>query len=113
MENVLDRMKRLDADRKIADFQVKMKQDYSFKKRYAAIRVREFIQECDRRELNCHVSVGGLDSITLLLFIRSLGYTDIPAISVSLLEDASIQKVHRQIGVTRLLPAVKEVNGGV
>ncbi len=88
---------------KIASFQVKQKQDYEFKKRYAAVRVREFITECDRRGLNTHVSVGGLDSITLLLFIRSLGY-DIPAVSVSVLEDKSIQRVHKQLGVISLTP---------
>ncbi|MBP1547869.1 MAG: hypothetical protein J6A37_14900, partial [Oscillospiraceae bacterium] len=35
---------------------------------------------------DCHVSVGGLDSITLLCFLRSIGI-DVPAISVSVLED--------------------------
>ena len=35
---------------------------------------------------NVHVSVGGLDSITLLLFLRSIGLDDVPAISVSALE---------------------------
>lgn len=88
---------------KIASFQVKQRQDYAFKKRYAAVRVREFISECDVRGLNTHVSVGGLDSITLLLFIRSLGY-DIPAVSVSVLEDKSIQHIHKQLGVISLSP---------
>lgn len=46
---------------------------------------------------------GGLDSITLLYFIRSLGY-DIPAISVSGLEDKSIIKIHKEIGVQSLKP---------
>lgn len=49
-----------------------------------------------------HIS-GGLDSITLLYFIRSLGY-DIPAISVSGLEDKSIIKIHKEIGVQSLKP---------
>ena len=31
-ENCLERMKRIDADRKIADFIVKQKQDYDFKR---------------------------------------------------------------------------------
>lgn len=97
-ENVLERMKRINADKKIADFNIKMKQPYEFKKKYAEIRVHEFISECDARGLNYHVSVGGLDSITLLLFIRNLGYKDIPAISVSGLEDMSIQRVHKELG---------------
>lgn len=79
-ENVIERMNRIDAKRKIADFMVKEKQDYEFKKNYAYIRAWEFYNECCKRELNCHVSVGGLDSITLLLFLRSIGI-DVPAIS--------------------------------
>ncbi len=42
-------MKRIDADKRIADFNVKMKQPYEFKKKYAEIRVHEFINECDGR----------------------------------------------------------------
>lgn len=102
-ENVLQRMERIDAKRKMADFQVKMKMDYAFKKKYAAIRAKEFAAECDRRGLNYHVSVGGLDSITLLIFLRSI-HIDAPGISVSFLEDPSIQHIHRQLGVERLKP---------
>ena len=106
-ENVLERMERIDAKRKMADFQVKMQMPYGFKKRYAAIRAREFAEECDKRGLNYHVSVGGLDSITLLLFLRSI-HIDAPGISVSFLEDASIQRVHKQLGVECLKPLVRE-----
>lgn len=52
-------MQRIDGKRKIADFIVKQKQDYSFKVQYATIRAREFERECEARGLNCHVSVGG------------------------------------------------------
>ena len=76
---------------------------YEIKIKRAAIRVREFIEKCDELGYNTHISVGGLDSITLLYFIRSLGY-DIPAISVSALEDRSIIQIHRQIGITSLKP---------
>ena len=49
---------------------------------------------------NTHVSVGGLDSITLLLFLRDrFPNVTIPAISRSNLEDKSIQRVHKQLGV--------------
>lgn len=49
---------------------------------------------------NVHISVGGLDSITLLLFLRKyFPDVDIPAISRSSLEDKSIQKIHRELGV--------------
>lgn len=106
-ENCLERMKRIDGDRKIADFIVKQKQDYSFKRRYAQIRAQEFAGECDVRGLNYHVSVGGLDSITLFLFLRSIGI-DAPGITVSYLEDASIQRVHKALGLNRLQSAKRE-----
>jgi len=60
---------------------------------------REFRDHVD----DAHVSVGGLDSITLLIWLRSIGI-DVPAISVSCLEDQSIQRVHKQIGVIPLKP---------
>lgn len=109
MENCLERMERIDAKRKIADFMVKEQMPYSFKVKYATIRAREFVRECDIRELNYHVSVGGLDSITLFLFLKSIGI-DAPGISVSFLEDSSIQKVHRQLGIECLHPAVRSVD---
>lgn len=49
---------------------------------------------------NVHISVGGLDSITLLLFLRKyFPDVNVPAISRSSLEDKSIQKIHRELGV--------------
>lgn len=90
-------------DEKIASFIVKQKQPYKFKVRYAETRIHEFIRECNIRDLNTHVSVGGLDSITLYLFIQSLGYK-IPGVSVSILEDKSIQKIHKQLGLIIIKP---------
>lgn len=106
-ENVLERMERIGAKRKMADFQVKMQMPYEFKIKYAQRRAEEFAEECDRRGLNYHVSVGGLDSITLLMFLRSL-HIDAPGISASFLEDASIQRVHKELGVECLLPLKRE-----
>lgn len=74
---------------------------YEIKVRKAELRVTEFLSEMDKRGCHAHVSVGGLDSITLLLFIRKMGI-DIPAISVSGVEDKSIQEIHKQLGVKRL-----------
>lgn len=108
-ENCLERMERIDSKRKIADFMIKEKQDYEFKKKYARIRAIEFANECDARGLNYHVSVGGLDSITLFLFLKSIGI-DAPGITVSSLEDMSIQKVHRALGLCRLKSAVRNVD---
>lgn len=100
---MIERNKRLGVDKKIADFKVKQKQPYEFKKRYAELRAREFTQECDRRGLEYHVSVGGLDSITLLVFLRSIGI-DCPAVSASGLEDQSIQRIHKALGVESVKP---------
>ena len=60
-KSVIEHMNEIDAKTKIANFMVKQKQPYEWKKKYAEIRAKEFIKECDKRELNCHVSVGGLD----------------------------------------------------
>ena len=84
---------------KIAAFRQKQSLPYEAKVRHAEIRAREFYDAVD----NCHVSVGGLDSITLLLFLRSIGI-NIPAISVSVLEDKSIQRIHKELGVIALKP---------
>ena len=72
---------------------------YDLKVRRAEQRAKEFYNTVD----NCHVSVGGLDSITLLLFLRQIGI-DVPAISVSSLEDRSIIKIHKELGVINVKP---------
>lgn len=46
---------------------------YEVKVRRAEQRAIEFIEEMDKRGCNAHVSVGGLDSITLLIFLRHIG----------------------------------------
>lgn len=58
----------------------------------------EFYDEMQKRGLNAHVSVGGLDSITLYIWLKSIGI-NVPGISVSGVEDKSIQKVHRALGI--------------
>lgn len=94
-----------DNEQKIAAFQTKQKMPYEFKVKYAEVRVREFIRECDKRNLNTHISVGGLDSITLLKFIHDYcGFSYVPSVSVSSLEDKSIQQIHEQLGVIKLSP---------
>ena len=72
MESVQERMQRLGTKNKIAYFIAKEKEPYEFKRRYARIRAEEFARECDGRELNYHVSVGGLDSIVLYLFLHEI-----------------------------------------
>lgn len=89
---------------KIDVFRLKQQLPYEAKVQHAKNRACEFY---DRMEGQAFVSVGGLDSITLLLFLRSIGI-DVPAVSVSALEDKSIQKIHQQLGVIRLKPAMRD-----
>lgn len=103
-KNVLEKMEEIDAKTKIANFMVKQKQPYEFKKRYAEMTALKFVEECYKRDLNFHVSVGGLDSIALFLFLKSIGI-NAPGVSVSYLEDKSIQKVHKQLGLIRITSA--------
>ena len=109
MKTVYDLMKEMNSERLKADFLEKQKQDYDFKVAYAENRAKAFVAECKKRKLNYHVSVGGLDSVTLLLFLRSIGI-DCPAISASHLEDSSIQKIHRQLGIEPVKP-IKRADG--
>lgn len=106
--NVIERLTAIDADRKISDFKVKQQQPYEFKVAYAESRVWEFIRECGKRDLDCHISVGGLDSITLCYFIKSLKL-DLPMVSASSLEDKSIQEIHKQLGVINVKPIKNKI----
>lgn len=81
---------------------------YEVKIKRAELRAHEFIDELNRRGLNAHVSVGGLDSIVLYIFLQSIGI-DAPAISVSSLEDKSIQKVHKALGIELVRPGKSKV----
>lgn len=71
---------------------------YEVKLKRQEQRAWEFYEEMQSRDCSCHVSVGGLDSITLYLWLKSIGI-DIPAISVSNVEDKSIQKIHKELGI--------------
>lgn len=105
MKSIIQQMKENQSERKIADFKVKQQQNYDFKKKYAEIRAWEFYNHPDIAG-QCYVSVGGLDSITLYLFLRSIGI-NVPGVSVSFLEDKSIQQVHKALGVACLPPALR------
>lgn len=89
----------------------KQRVPYSIKRRMAETRIKDFYEEAQRRGLNCHVSVGGLDSITLACLIREMGYTaeQIPFVSASSLEDISIQKVHKELGCINVKPLKSKV----
>lgn len=58
----------------------------------------EFYDEMQKRGCEAHVSVGGLDSITLFIWLHSIGI-HVPAISVSAVEDKGNQKVHKALGI--------------
>lgn len=104
MENVIERAERLKTAEQIEAFRQKTLLPYSAKVAYAQTRVRLFERECAARGLNTHISVGGLDSITLFKFINEYCGYDVPGISVSSLEDKSIQAVHKQLGIEELKP---------
>lgn len=81
---------------------------YEAKIAHAEIRAREFYNKIVSDGHNVHVSVGGLDSITLYLFLKSIGL-DVHGVSVSMLEDKSIQKVHKQLGIETIPPGKSKV----
>ena len=89
--------------RKKMQFSAMQNLPYEVKVKRANIRAREFVEKLQDLGMEAHVSVGGLDSITLLVFLRHIGI-DVPAISVSSLEDKSIQKVHRALGIESVAP---------
>lgn len=84
---------------------------YNIKVMMSKDRIREFFKEAQTRGLNCHVSVGGLDSIVLGHLIREMGYTEqeIPFVSASSLEDISIQRVHKEMGCITVQPLKPKV----
>lgn len=108
MESVKERMERIGAYEKIASFMQKEKQPYEYKRKYAQIRAEEFASECDGRLLNYHVSVGGLDSIILYLFLHEVCGIDAPGVSASTLEDKSIQRVHKALGIINVPPLKRD-----
>lgn len=81
-----------------AIFTAKQNLPYEVKLRRQARRAWEFWAEMESQDKNCHVSVGGLDSITLYIWLHSLG-VHVTGITVSGIEDQSIQKVHRALGL--------------
>lgn len=99
---------REEKKRKRAQMKAMQALPYEVKVRRAEMRAREFVEKLDDMGLEAHISVGGLDSIVLLLFLRRIGI-NVPAISVSSLEDKSIQRIHKDLGVIRLTPGKSKV----
>jgi hypothetical protein len=79
---------------------------YEVKIRRAEQRAKEFYDEIvNVRGKNVHVSIGGLDSITLMIFLKEIGLK-VPAIGVTTLEHKSIRKIHNDYGVERIKPLI-------
>lgn len=77
---------------------------YEEKVQWAADIVEDWQMTCLEHGKNYAVSVGGLDSITLLAFVRKVLQEEVPGVSVSVLEDKSIQAVHKEMGVIPIAP---------
>lgn len=107
MKSVFDHMKENNAEYRIDMFRMKQKLPYEAKKIYAWRRAYEFQNQTISMGLNTHVSVGGLDSIVEYVWLKSIGIK-VPAISVSFLEDRSIQRIHKQLGIERIGSAMRE-----
>lgn len=89
----------------IEQFRANQKAPYQEKVSRAYNLAWEYYKQSDYR---AYVGVGGLDSIVLYVFLRSIGI-DVPAVSVSVLEDKSIQRVHKALGVESLKPLRSKV----
>lgn len=82
---------------------------YDLKVRMAETRIRDWQNVCWEYGKDYAVSVGGLDSIVLLTFCRKVLGDDVQGISVSSLEDKSIQTVHKEMGVIPIKPLKSKV----
>lgn len=80
------------------DFQTLQDMEYEDKIKRQTEIAKDFYNTLYEQGKECHVSVGGLDSITLFVWIRSIGI-DVPGITVSSVEDKSNQKVHKALGL--------------
>ena len=80
------------------NFTVLQEMDYEAKLYRQDGIAHSFLIECQKMGKNCHVSVGGLDSIVLYIWLKSIGI-DVPGITVSSLEDKGNQRVHKALGL--------------
>lgn len=85
------------------EFAQKQSLPYQQKVELAERRAFEYRDRLYSENKDVHVSIGGLDSLTLYLFLKSIGI-HIPGVSVSSLEDLSIQRIHKELGLIELKP---------
>lgn len=97
MKTVQQIMAESGAELNIQNFRY-MTANYSYedKIRHAEGVAKAFFEQAAARGYHCHVSVGGLDSITLHYFLEKIG-VQVPCVSCSSLEQRGVQAVHRQI----------------
>jgi len=86
------------------EFMQKQSLPYEAKIAHAENKAWEFYNQLDG---NVFCSVGGLDSIVLLTFLRERVSKYIPGVSVSSLEDKSIREVHRTFDNFTMLKPLK------
>lgn len=96
MKNVYDMMEENHAKDNIANFRQMQNWDYEHKVHHAEKVAKIFFEEAREKGWNAHVSVGGLDSITLHYFLDSIGVL-VPCVSCSSLEQRGVQAVHKRI----------------
>lgn len=96
MKTVQQIMEESNAKANMEAFMEMQQWRYALKIRHAKQVARTFWEDARQRGYNCHVSVGGLDSIVLHYFLESIGIA-VPVITCSSLEGKGVQAVHRQI----------------
>lgn len=97
MKTVQQIMQETGAEANIRNFRY-MQENYTYKQkiRHAENVARSYQDKCSEMGLNCHISVGGLGSITLHYFLEACG-VHVPCVSCSSLEQKGVQAVHKQI----------------
>ena len=88
---------------KIREFKKKQALPYDEKLERQAEIAWSYYERLPEMKRGANVSVVGLDSITLYVWLLSIGI-DVPAISVTGIEDVTIQKVHKALGITKIAP---------
>ena len=96
MKTVFEQMEEQNAHANIEWFRTMQQMPHDWKIRHAEEVARSYYAAAREQGLNCHVSVGGLDSITLHYFLEEIG-VNVPCISCSTLEQRGVQAVHKRI----------------
>mgnify|MGYP007125829616 CR=1 FL=1 len=96
MKTVQDIMRENNSLANVERFNAMQKWDYKRKVAHAQEMAEAFYSWAREHGKNVHLSVGGLDSITLHYFLESIGLP-VTCISCSSLEGRGVQEVHKRI----------------